>query len=320
MVKVIRKLSLLLMVAGLSLIERGGPLRAAAAGERDDTRRIAFRIATIEQHGAAERLLSEAVIEGPPGTDFTVTLNSGRFRMKAKFLTDLTGANALSMRATLDTRRLYGYSERALPLYEEDEQQQSFTLGFDEQIVVLPFGRKGDDDQLRIAIIPAWSDQSNQSPSGKTRPLAISIMNESLAGAISVEASKIPHHYDVEAALLEDGREIARSSAVSMIEEPTELTLAPGTQAGDTHRADAAAVKLTVAGYNRGRPFDEAVISFDIDRVNDSTRESVATNWAGVCAVGRPLTYDLTNYYHGEAGRKYELQLTVKLASNESTP
>jgi hypothetical protein len=305
---------LISLIAVLSLMEKGAPLRVAAVAETVDAKRIAFRIATIEQHGATENLLSQALIEGPSGTDFTVKLNSARFRLKASFLTDLTTDGALSIRANLDTRRLYGYSEKKLPLYEEDEQRLSFTLGFDEQIVLLPFGRKDDDDQLRITIVPAWSEQSGRLPTGEPRPLTISILKET-DGSISIEASKKPHHFEVSAALLEDGREIARSAANSQIEQASELLLA-----SQSEGAENLVVKLTVDNYIRNRPTDQASLSFDIDRVSraDSKRQPVISNWAGVCLIGKPLTYDLTGFYRGEPGRKYELQLTTKLASDES--
>ena len=320
-VRIIGRLSLLLLIVLLLLLEKGMPFRATAVSEAEDSRRITFRIAAVERHGSAETLLSEALIEGPPGTDFTVKLNSEQFRMKASFLTDLTSANALSVRATLDTRRLYGYSERKLPLYEEDEQQPSFTLGFDEQIVLLPFGRKGDDDQLRITIIPSWSDQSSRLLSGKPRPLSISILKET-GGSISIEASKKPHRFEASAALLEDGREIARSSSESLFGAPSELPMVPGTQTPNAASVSPLTVRLRVEDYIRNRPDDEAAISFDIDRVNqlDLKRESLASNWAGVCALGRPVLYDLTGLYSGDPARKYELQLTVKLAANESAP
>lgn len=310
---IMRRLSLLLLIVLLSLLQKGAPLRATAVAETEDTKRIAFRIAAVERHGPAENLLSEALVEGPPGTDFTVTLNSAQFRMKASFLTDLTSATDLSVRATLDTRRLYGYSERKLPLYEEDEQQPSFALGFDEQIVLLPFGRKGDDDQLRITIIPSWSDVGNRLPSGKARPLSISILKET-GGAISIEASKKPHRYEVSAALLEDGREIARSSSEALFGAPAELPLVTDTQESPL------TVRLRVEDYIRNRLDDEATINFDIDRVNqsDSKREPLASNWAGVCMLGKPVLYDLSGLYPGGPGRNYELQLTVNLAANEA--
>src|SRR5262249_34520641 len=164
---------------------------------------ISFLVSAIEQRGTTRNVLSEAVIEGPEGTDFNVKLNSGRFRMNASFLTDTIDNNVMRVRADLETRRLYGYSERQLPLYEEDRQKESFNLGFDEQMVVLPFGRKDDDDQLRIEITPAPGRQRDMG-----RKLDIRILSETLNGAINVEAFKRPHRFDVDAVLLDDGREV----------------------------------------------------------------------------------------------------------------
>jgi hypothetical protein len=158
-------------------------------------------------------------------------------------------------------------------------------------------------------------------PSGQPRPLTISILKES-AGAISIEASKIPHRYEVSAALLEDGLEIARSSAASLFKEQTELMLVPETQTSTLSSASPLALRLRVDGYTRNRTTDEASISFDIDRASHdaSRREAIASNWAGVSALGKPMVYDLTGVYPGDSNRKYALQLTVKLAANESEP
>src|SRR5437868_13750545 len=87
--------------------------------------RISFRISTGEERAGARNVLAETTVEGPPGTDFNINLQSERFKMKAHFLTDLVGRERLRIRTRLDTHRFYGYSEQKLPLYEEDEQRSA---------------------------------------------------------------------------------------------------------------------------------------------------------------------------------------------------
>jgi hypothetical protein len=260
--------------------------------------------------------LSESLIEGPAGTDFTVKLNSGRFDMDASFITDLIAEGELRVRATLKTRRLYGRSERDLPLYEEDQQRETFSLTFDEQIVLLPFGR-GEDEQLRMQIVPALSRQSELLPTGGKRPLEIKLLKQSAGGQINIFASKIPHRFDVEASLLEDGRPIARGRCTTLLKDACELAL----EAVDPRNFGRPInLALTVDEYSRSRPNDQATIRFDLDRLDASGKPAaIARNWSGVCELGKPLTYSLGESYRGEAGREYQLSLTVRLAKGEST-
>jgi hypothetical protein len=282
--------------------------------------RIEFRIATIEETAGDRNLISEALVEGPPGTDFNITLRGERFRMNARFLTDLIGAGTLKVRAKLDTRRLYGFSERSLPLYEEDAQSHAVELGFDEQIVLLPFGRKEGDDRLLIEITPAISDQSIFLPTGKARPLEIKILKQSPGGEISVQAFKKPHNFEVEAALLENGVEVARGTSICLIEEPEKIALQPFSSAGRELLDNPLAVTLTIDGFERGRPADNAYLTFDVyplDASGQSRREAVATKWGGVASIGSDLTYDLSPHYLSSSGKKYELRFRVRLAPGE---
>jgi hypothetical protein len=221
---------------------------------------------------------------------------------------------SLKVRASLNTRRLHGRSERDLPLYEEDVQQETISLGFDEQIVLLPFGRQSEDEQLRIQIVPVRSRKTTMLPSGKRRPLEITILKQSDGGQINIFASKIPHRFEVEAALLEDGKPVARSQGTALLKEKTELFL----DALDSSINRPIRISLKVDGYIRSRPTDAATINFNVDRVDPGGDESVARNWAGVCEMGSPLNYDFTREYRGTAGRKYEVRFKLNLAPGET--
>src|SRR3712207_4226887 len=159
-----------------------------AHGESGEAARVRFRVTTVEERGEERSVISEASVEGPPGTDFNIDLNGGLYRMRARFLTDLVGRDRLKVRARLDTRRLYGYSERHLPLYEEDAQRQTLELGFDEAVVLLPFGRGGGDHRLKIEIVPQLSERTALLPSGAPRPIEIDLLKPSPGGLINVEA------------------------------------------------------------------------------------------------------------------------------------
>ena len=282
----------------------GAPRGGASAA------RIRFHIVTVEEKGDERHVVSEAAIEGPPGTDFNINLQGERFRMKARFLTDRIRPDALRLRARLDTRRLYGYSERDLPLYEEDEQRQSLELGFDEAAVLLPFGRGGGDHRLKIEITPALSEQA----AGSERPLEISVLKPGPGGMVSFEASKIPHHFAVEAALLEDGREVARGAAPLLIEERQEIALQPEGGEGTAHPL---VVNLFIGRYVRSRPADQVAFGFDLYRADDGARATVEQGWAGITYLGSDVTYDLGDTHFGATGKKYELKFRFKLAPGE---
>lgn len=282
--------------------------------------RIKFHILTVEERGSERNIISESIVEGPPNSDFNISLEGERFRMRARFLTDLIRSDALKIRTKLDTRRLYGSSERDLPLYEEDEQSESLELRFDEAVVLLPFGRTGGDHRLKIEIIPAISDQTSILPSGKVRPLEITILKPSPGGIVGFEAIKIPHNFLVEASLLEDGREIASGTAPLLIEEQQEMTLQPNAEAGPEIAANPLIIKFTIERYTIGRPGDQVTFGFDIYRSNitqGNRREAVGQNWAGVASLDSDLTYDLSHRYLSATAKKYELRFKFKLAPGE---
>ena len=304
------KLTLIFFVL-LLLMMSDSRLRSTNANPfATNLKRMKFQIATIRENAGERTVISSSVIEGPPGTDFDIDLQGERFKMKAKFLTDFDASNALAIRAKLQTRRLYGYSAQGLPLYEEDEQSQTLRLGLDENIILLPFGR-GGEDRLKIEITPAMTEEPVYGPSGELRPLAINILKISRDGIVNIRASKIPHHYEAEVRLLEDGREIARGAANLLFEEAQELLLQSDTQA--------IAVNLKINEYMRSRPADQVEINFDIHRAGDSggTREPVALNWAGIARVGSDISYDLSERYAPRSGKKYELRFNIKIAKGE---
>ena len=288
----------------------------AAAGPQ----RLQFRVTTLEERDNARQVISEATIEGPPGTDFTIHLQGERFKMNARFLTDLISTEALKVRANLDTRRLYGYSERELPLYEEDRQSQAIELGFDEQIVLLPFGRKEAAEKIKIEITPTVSSQSAYLASGKRRPLEIDILKQSPNGEVSIQASRSPHNFVVEATLLENGVEVAGGVSDVLIEEGREIRLQPNHRASREAANNPILVNLTIDEYTRSRPTDYVGIRFNLQRLAgaDATRrEPLASRWAGVGTLGSEFTYDVSPYYLSDQGKKYELRFKIKLASNE---
>lgn len=294
------------------------PARKSVAAGRDE-RRVRFEIVAIEEKGTERRTLSEATVEGPAGTDFNIELEDGRFSMDARFLTDFLSPEALKVRAKLNTRRLYGRSERELPLYEEDTQNETLQLGFDEKIILLPFGR-GGDERLLIEITPTLSEKPARLASGQTRPLEINIARQSPGGAIRIQASKTPHRFVVEAALLEDGREVARGQAPFLIEEARELVLQPQGDASSAVLQNQLVVNLTLSEYVTGRTTDQVSLGFDLYRLDaqrENGRASIAQKWAGVANLGSDLTYDLGNSYLNAQGKKYELRFKVRLAPEE---
>jgi hypothetical protein len=312
---------LIILLALILTLMSGGRLLSAesSSGPTRLPERLRFRITTVEESAGERNVISDATVEGPPGTDFNVSLQTERFKMSARFLTDLRSLDSLKVRAKLDTRRFYGYSQQNLPLYEEDQQSQTLDLGFDESVVLLPFGRGGGDSRLKIEIVPMVSEESARLPSGKTRPLEINILKPSPSGVINVQAWKIPHRFVVEATLLEDGREVARGASDSLIEETKELILRPTEQASPEIAGNPLTINLSINEYMRSRPVDLATIGFDVYRADaqGSHREAIGLNWAGVGELGSALTYDLSDVYFKGSGKKYELRFKINLPQEE---
>lgn len=282
----------------------------------NQSRRIRFQIATVEEKEAQRNVISYAFVEGPAGTDFDIDLNGERFKMSAKFLTDLQDDQSLMLRAKLQTRRLYGYSERNLPLYEEDEQDQTLQFGFDEDVILLPFGRNNSSEKLKIEITPVMTDELVYDDSGKLRPLEINMPKVSPGGIVRIQAYKRPHHFDVDAALLEDGKEIARSDAKLLLQEKQELLLKPVSQASAAGKP--LAVRFNVEDWQQFGFDKNATISFDIHQLeNDGKRQAIGLNWSGVARIGQDVVYNLSEVYLPKSGKKYELRFNIKLAKDE---
>jgi hypothetical protein len=310
---------LLLLTTPALLMSDGRQLGARTSSTEPE--RIRFLITTVEEREGYRHVLSETTVEGPPGTDFDVNLQSERFKMKAHFLTDLLRRDALKMRARLDTRRLYGYSEQQLPLYEEDTQTASLELGFDEAVVLLPFGQGGGTDKLKIEITPVLSERAARLDSGKQRPLEIEIRRPAPNGFVGVEAFKVPHRFTVEALLLEDGVEVARGASNNLLEEAREFTLEPNARASAQVKQSPLVVNLSLEQFIRSRPADEVAVSFDIYRTSAgqaSERQRIAYRWAGIQQLDSDMDYDLSGSYQPTTGRKYELRFRVRLAPGES--
>jgi hypothetical protein len=311
---------LVILLALISALMSGGRFTSAefSEGATRQPERLRFRITTIEESADRRNIISDATVEGPPGTDFNISLQGERFKMRAQFLTDLLARDSLKVRAKLDTRRFYGYSEQHLPLYEEDKQSRTLDLGFDESVVLFPFGQGGGDNRLKIEIVPMVSEQTARLPSGRARPLEINILKPSPGGLIGIQAWKIPHRFKVEATLLEDGREVARGEADSLIEETKELMLRPTEQASPEIAANPLAVNLSINEYTRSRPQDLATIGFDVYLADaQGGREAIGLNWAGIGELGSNLTYDLSDVYLKGSGKKYELRFKLNLAQGE---
>lgn len=287
-----------------------------ASASNPSGERIRFQITAVEESAAGRKVISDAAVEGPPGTDFNVNLQDGRFKVSARFLTDLADGGGLTLRARLDTRRLYGYSEAGLPLYEEDAQRHKLSLSFDEAVVLLPFGGGGDAGRLSIEIKPARKGRPGGVPSGDANTPEITISKPSPGGAISVDATKVPHDFAVEAELLEDGRTIARASADCLLEESRELLLRRVGAAHASGEDVPLVLDLSVERFEPGPGSGRAAVRFDL-LTGGPGREALARNWAGAAGLGSEFIYDLSQTYRGDPGKRYELKLKVNLATGE---
>ena len=293
---------------------------AAFSGDRarvsaeNHQKRIKFQITTIGESENQRNILAQTTVEGLPGTDFNINLETGNFRMKTRFLTDLVAEDKLKIRASLDTQRFYGYSPANLPLYEEDSQKQIMELGFGETVVLLPFGRGGAAETLKIEITPVLFLVPQASE--EAQKLKINFDKRLPSGEIYIEASKIPHRFVVEAALLADGREIAQGTGECLLEEEKGIVLEP---VGENEK-QGYAVKLTVDKFSRNRPQDSVGINFDFYRAESRTESMsnrIISNGAGVGRLGGELVYRLENEGNFEEAGKYELRFKIRLAEGK---
>ncbi len=287
---------ILLIVIALSLLETGSVDVAA----ENSVERIRFNVIVISESEKGD-VLSNTRIDGPAGTDFNINLKTKGFEMTSRFLTDLLANGELLVRVRLATRRYYGESSNGLPLYEEDKQTESFRVGLNESVVLLPYGRNGGGETLKIEITPELYHVSRADKNAER--LKIDFPKQLSGGEIAIEASKVPHRYLVEAALFANGHEVARGSAENLLEEQKEITLVPNESATDLVRAGKFTVRFTVDRYIRSRPFDLTAISFE---VADDSIGTVATG-KGINGLGRDFKYELGK----ELGTGYEVRFRV---------
>jgi hypothetical protein len=186
-------------------------------------------------------------------------------------------------------------------------------------VILLPFGR-GGDDKLKIEITPIRTDEPVYLASGKLRPLEIKMPIVSPGGLINIQARKIPHHFDVDVSLIEDGRVVAESTAKLLLKEKQEVMLQPNERAGSEMIIQPIAVNLSVDDLIQARPVDDAVINFDIHRLdpNDAgKRAAIGLNWSGIARIESDISYSLSDYYLSGSGKRYELRFNVKIAKGE---
>ncbi|MGI8640472.1 MAG: hypothetical protein ACR2MG_11085 [Pyrinomonadaceae bacterium] len=302
----IRASVLLLALAFLS----GGEHSPVSAENRE--KRVRFQVTTVSENENERRVLAQTTVEGLPGTDFNINLQTGNFKMQARFLSDLVAEDKLKLRANLNTRRFYGYSPINLPLYEEDSQKHALQVGFNETVVLLPFGRNGGADTLKIEITPTLFSVSRTDE--ESQKLKINFDKQIPSGEIFVQASKIPHEFEVEAVLLADGQEIARGAADCLLEEEREIILQPNPKAKITDQIFKA--KLTIDKFSRSRPKDFAEINFGLYRQSGGEIQTAVSNGAGMLTLGDELVYQLDEI-DSTVARKYELKFKIGLKENE---
>lgn len=290
-----------LLIAAACFFQSGSRISASSQIER-----IRFHVTVVTDSTAAGKsggenrnILSKTTIDGPAGTDFNINLNTGGFEMKSKFLTELVAEGELLVRVNLETRRLFGKSPNNLPLYEEDKQKQSLNMGFDESVVLLPYGRNGGGQTLKIEIEPERYDVSqNDKEAGR---LFIDFQKELESGEISIEARKVPHRYDVEAVLLKDGKVVGQSTAEALLEETKAIKIVPNKTAPKELQGKIITASIAVDGYIGGRPRDLVSISFDV-----SDEDGPNANGKGMQVLGGDLTYPLNKRM-----KDYEIRFRV---------
>lgn len=260
--KIKRVFLLILILFSVFLIGDNRILSAETAGQKR------FQIVAVEENSSERKILSQTTIEGLAGTDFNVNLLTANYKLHAAFISDFVSDDKLKIKSKFDTRRFYGYSPANLPLYEEDLQNQTLLLGFDESIVLLPFGQgNSENETLKIEITPTLlSDVSKES----TDALKINIDKPLPSGEITVEAFTNPHRFKVEATLLADGREIARGISEVSFDEEQEISLLQHADAKNLPANFTA--KFTVNKYTRNRPRDFVGIGYRIFQTQRTPR------------------------------------------------
>ncbi len=248
--------------------------------------RVRIDVALVEHKDGERRVVSGARIEGRPGTDFDVEFKLDKFVLTGHFVTDLVGERALELLAHVVSRRFYGHSQRDLPLWEEETQDRLLEVGFDEALVLWPFGR--ERNAMSIEITPALAGPG---------PLHIEPFPIGRGSALEVRAHRVPHRFVCDAALVVAGRELARAVASCRLGHLTRLQLGA-----------ARTVDVKVVGYDRDRPVDTVSLQLDLGPAGgEPLSRAMAT-----ARLGTPLQYPL------DAPAGGELRLAVRLADGES--
>jgi len=291
-----KRFLMIVLVLLIGFFETGQRVNAAGESER-----IKFNVTVLTEDTTRE-ILSETIIDGPPGTDFNINLNTKGFDMRSRFLTDLVEGDELLVRVDLETRRLFGQSPNALPLYEEDKQKQSWRMGLDEAVVLLPYGKNGGGATLKIEIRPErYRVSDHDMESGN---LKIEFPKTLESGEISIEAKKVPHDYLIDAELLFNGKAVAKGNAASLLEEHAEIALAAGESAPEAILGRKYKASIAVDGYIRDQPLDLVSVSFGL---SDEAGETIKSG-KGINGLGHEFRYSLDD----ELGEGFELVFRVR--------
>ena len=289
----------------LAIVLSPGP--SGGTGETTaEVKRVRFHIVTVEEAKETRHVISEATVDGPPGTDFEIELRGTRFKMIARFLTDSVVAGAMELKAKLETRRLYGYSERDLPLYEEDAQSHDLSLDLQEKIVLLPFGRPTSDERLAIEITPSRADRLPPFDSD----LQIDILQPSPDGSVQIRAFRVAHRFDVTAKLLRDGFEVARGNGECRIEDSRTITLRPADPTRVTPIDSLFDVTVGVRAILRERPVDLVDFEYRIGTEQGSA----------ITPLGLPLEIAIPDPDGPGPGRNHVLRIRVQDVESEASP
>lgn len=271
----------------------------------------------MAENGNDKDILARTTIEGLPGTDFNINLQAENFKMDAQFLSDLVADDKLKIRTHFNTRRFYGYSPINLPLYEEDSQKHTLELGSNESIVLLPFGRNGGAETLKIEISPTLLSVAKTAEASR---LTINIDKQMPNGEIAIRAVKVPHNFIVTAVLLADGHPIARGGADCLLEEEKEIALLPIPNADSDISGRPFATRLTINKFIRNGPQEMVDFNFNFYRTAEdlaATDQMIISEGAGIGLLSSDLSYSLENIGQSRKGN-YELKFTILLGPGES--
>lgn len=267
---------------------------------------VEFDVAVIEEAGEErKRVLCRAVVSGPDGTDFDLVCDGARLRMSARFVTDPLPDIGVRVRSKLETRRLYGYSERDLPLFEEERQELTTEVRFGERMVLFPLGNEGAR-RMRIEIVPSTTTTSPEEGPAR-KPLTIDLVQPS--GEIRVYARKVPHRFRVYGAVRDGEILIARGEGRVELGQSGSFELSP-------LRGGEKSFEVSRFEVRDGVRVDGDSAEFQFD-VQTSDGEVLASRWAGIARFGSEVTYSLIG--RGGRGGQKKIELTLRVEV-DSTP